>query len=193
MDDAKKAEINATEDLMREHGLLNQCLLIYEAQLAGKLNLKIIYKTAVIIRQFVEDYHEKLEEKYIFPLVQKSGKHTQLIDDLLFQHQVGRKLTEQILLECRLPRPNIDLIAYNMKVFIHMYRAHETREDTIIFPEIHNLLDKEEFNKLSRLFDKIEDEIFGENGFEKILSRVEIIEKELGIYNLQVYTPIVYY
>lgn len=141
----EKEDINATEDLMREHGLLNRCLLIYESQMVRKLNLKIVLETAMIIRQFVEDYHERLEENYIFPLLQSHGKHVKLINDLLDQHQVGRKLTEQILTECQSNCPSLDLIVYNMQAFIYMYRAHELREDTIIFPEVHNLLNKSEF------------------------------------------------
>lgn len=68
-------EVSPGEDLMREHGLLKRILLIYgEAirRLDAKEDLppKLIANSAGIIRAFVEDYHEKLEEDHLFPLPQ---------------------------------------------------------------------------------------------------------------------------
>jgi len=57
---------------MREHGALNRILLIYEECL-GKLRDKqsfaptALMSAAKIVRTFVEDYHEKLEENDLFP------------------------------------------------------------------------------------------------------------------------------
>ncbi len=38
-------------------------------------------------------------------------------------------------------------------------------------------------------FEKKENELFGENGFEHMVARVESIERKLGIYDLAGYTP----
>ena len=60
-------EVSPPEDLMREHGLLNRVLLIYE-NLIDKLNSQddfdpaLLATSAGIIRNFIESYHEKLEE-----------------------------------------------------------------------------------------------------------------------------------
>jgi len=58
--------ISAPEDLMREHGVLNRCLLIHEdatRKIEGRKAIpkEIFAETASIIRRFVEDYHEKNE------------------------------------------------------------------------------------------------------------------------------------
>jgi hypothetical protein len=66
-------EVTATEDLMREHGVLRRALLIYSAA-AVKLRAdpstippEALQKTAKLFRAFGEEYHEKkLEEAYIF-------------------------------------------------------------------------------------------------------------------------------
>src|SRR5690348_4521367 len=70
----EKAEedVGALEDLMREHGVLNRVLLVYEEglrRLAAKEEVppKVFQVTATLVRKFVEDYHERLEEKFIFP------------------------------------------------------------------------------------------------------------------------------
>src|SRR5262245_51720696 len=69
--DQPEEEVGAAEDLMREHGVLNRILLIYEEGLR-RLRAKeevtpdVFRKPATLVRTFVEDYHEKLEEKFIF-------------------------------------------------------------------------------------------------------------------------------
>src|SRR5437016_6687107 len=73
--------VTAPEDLMKEHGVLNRCLLIYEEgmrRIRDKQDVSpnVFNHTAVLIRKFVEEYHEKNEEKYIFPVFEKARKLT---------------------------------------------------------------------------------------------------------------------
>src|SRR5437588_3783875 len=94
--------VAAPEDLMKEHGVLNRCLLIYEEGLR-RLRAKeevtpaVFQHTATLIRHFVEEYHEKNEENYIFPQFKRAGKLTNLVATLLKQHKAGRVVTAQIL------------------------------------------------------------------------------------------------
>src|SRR4051795_2356008 len=65
-------EVSAAEDLMREHGVLNRILLVYEEglrRLRARQDVPpdVFHKPATLVRRFVEDYHEKLEENFIFP------------------------------------------------------------------------------------------------------------------------------
>src|SRR6476469_1212176 len=94
-------KVSPPEDLMQEHGLLNRVLLIYDACRIHLINKESFPKDAIsnaagIIRTFVEDYHEKQEENYLFPRFQKANQLTDLVKVLLQQHYVGRKLTDQI-------------------------------------------------------------------------------------------------
>src|ERR1051325_357682 len=76
----KGGEVTATEDLMREHGVLRRALLVY-AEIVPKLRAEAssvssdaLQKTAKLFRAFGEDYHEKkLEEAYIFPTLRNGG------------------------------------------------------------------------------------------------------------------------
>src|SRR5437667_4466710 len=77
---AKGGEVTATEDLMREHGVLRRALLVYTAAAAklrtapGGLTTDALLKTAKLFRGFGEDYHERsLEEAFIFPAVKQAG------------------------------------------------------------------------------------------------------------------------
>jgi len=70
-----------------------------------------------------------------------------------------------------------------------MFRPHEAREDTVLFPEFKQLISKDEYNRLGVAFEDKEHELFGEDGFEKTMTKISEIEKQLGIYNLSQFTP----
>src|SRR5436189_61790 len=59
--------VTSPEDLMKEHGVLNRCLLIYDEGMrrvekgADDVAPEIFSHTAALIRKFVEEYHEKNE------------------------------------------------------------------------------------------------------------------------------------
>src|SRR5690242_17903458 len=102
----KKAEeeedVSTNEDLMREHGVLNRVLLIYDEairriQAKEKFDPAVLTKSAGIIKSFIEDYHEKLEEDHIFPRFEQAGKLIELTTNLRAQHAMGRRVTEGIL------------------------------------------------------------------------------------------------
>jgi hypothetical protein len=65
-----------------------------------------------------------------------------------------------------------------------MYRPHEAREDTILFPALHEIVSAHEYAALGEDFEKKEHELFGDEGFEKMVDRVAGIEKSMGIYDL---------
>jgi len=94
--------VTAPEDLMKEHGVLNRCLLIYEEgmrrlQKREDISPEVFQQTAQLIRTFVEGYHEKNEEKYIFPEFERAKKLVDLVETLKTQHQAGRDVTARIL------------------------------------------------------------------------------------------------
>src|SRR5207248_3380995 len=103
--DEEGAQVTATEDLMREHGVLRRALLVY-AETVPKLRSDPssiapdgLRKTAKLFRAFGEDYHEKkLEETYIFPAIVKAGGAAARLPDILIaQHNRGREITDYIL------------------------------------------------------------------------------------------------
>src|ERR1700704_5570304 len=75
--EGEEKEVSPPEDLMQEHGLLNRVLLIYDYSKIKMINkesfpAEAISNAATIIRTFVEDYHEKQEENYLFPRFKKA-------------------------------------------------------------------------------------------------------------------------
>lgn len=191
-------DVPATEDLMREHGLLNRILLIYD-EIIQRIEhdkhypLNALTGALEIIKTFIEGYHEKLEEVYLFPLFEQHKVKVQLVKTLRTQHNKGRELTAKLLAVATPEQYNTPTNKKKIKAllqkFIAMYRPHEAREDTELFPLVRSLITEKEFEQLSDKFEEFEHVLFGEKGFEMMLAKVVTIEKELGIYALEQFTP----
>jgi hemerythrin-like domain-containing protein len=191
-------DIAPAEDLMREHGALNRILLLYDDALA-KIGAKkdfppeVLASAASIIRKFIEDYHEKLEEDYLFPRFEKAGKLVDLVGVLKQQHAAGRTLTRQI--EAGATLANLRNSAERAKtlralrLFVRMYRPHEAREDTVLFPLLHSIVSLNDYETLGDQFEAKERELFGSDGFEKIVEEIAGLEKKVGVYDLAQFTP----
>jgi hemerythrin-like domain-containing protein len=192
-------DVSPPEDLMREHGVLNRILLVYEEflrRLAAKphdLDPAIVTASAGLIRSFVEDYHEKLEENHLFPRFEKAGKLVELVAVLRQQHAAGRRLTDATLhlaTPAAMKTPgDREKLAVTLRQFLRMYRPHEAREDTVLFPAIRQVFTAKEFDVLGDKFEDQEKALFGPDGFEGIVAKVAGLEKSLGIYDLAQFTP----
>lgn len=194
----QETKIPPTEDLMREHGVLRRVLLIYAEAVRRidadqEMDPKVITSSAQIVRRFIEDYHEKLEEDYLFPRFKKADKHVNLVQVLLQQHRAGRRVTEDIM---RLATPaglrsadDRRRLTDSIRMFTRMYQPHAAREDTVLFPTMRSIVSPHEFDSLGEEFEKKENQLFGEDGFEKTVHEVELLEKQLGIYDLAQFTP----
>lgn len=192
--------VTPAEDLMREHGVLNRILLVYEESIrrleAGvELPPDAVSGAAGIVRRFVEDYHERLEEEHLFPRFVKAATLADLVEVLRAQHEAGRRLTADILglataaatTTAGDARTRQTLVS-RLRSFVRMYRPHEAREDTALFPALHRLIPEREYRALGDRFERRERELFGERGFEGVVDEVVAIEKSLGIYDLAQFT-----
>ena len=191
-------EVGAVEDLMREHGVLNRVLLVYDEGLRrlrarDEVPPEVFRRTATLVRKFVEDYHERLEEKFIFPEFEKQQKLTDLVKVLRKQHDAGRAVTDVVLRLATGDRFRKEdgrkELAGVVRAFIRMYRPHEAREDTVLFPALHGLLSARQMRELGERFEQEEDRLFGEGGFQRTVGQVAEIERQLGIYDLDQFTP----
>ena len=193
----KEEQVTPPEDLMREHGVLDRVLLLYEAGIRKwssreDFDPALITQSAEIIRDFINNYHEKSEEDHVFPRFRKAGKMVDLVGTLLRQHEAGRKVTERIIALAPMSRANPDerrrLIA-SMQSFITMYRPHAAREDTDLFPKLKDVVSSNEYDAMAEEFEKKEHQLFGEDGFEKMAARVAQLEQRMGIHDLDQFTP----
>jgi hemerythrin-like domain-containing protein len=193
----KEAEVTPPEDLMREHGVLDRVLLVYEAALRKfdareDFDPAVITGAAQIVRDFIENYHEQSEEQAVFPRFRQAGKQVALVDILVAQHKAGRRVTEMILKTAPGSRKDGDerrQLVTAVRSFIAMYRPHAAREDTDLFPLLRGLVSPHEFDAMAEDFEKKEHQLFGEDGFEMMTRRVAGLEQQLGIADLSQFTP----
>jgi hemerythrin-like domain-containing protein len=191
-------EVSPAEDLMREHGVLKRVMLVYD-EILRRLDAKqdfppeALLQSAQIIRSFVEDYHEKLEENHLFPRFEKANKLVDLVKVLRAQHQAGRRVTDVVLQRANASAlrdsDNVARVALAMREFNRMYAPHEAREDTVLFPAFRSLVSANEYASLGEDFEKKENQLFGHEGFERMVDKIAGIEKKLGIYDLAQFTP----
>lgn len=189
-------EVTPAEDLMREHGVLRRVMYLYDDAIARLLARREVPLDALaggagIVRRVIEDYHEKLEEEFLFPRFEQAGKLGELTAILRRQHQAGRTLTEQIVALARAPLAGADRdkLAAALRGFNHMYRPHAAREDTVLFPALRGLVGEHAYDELGEQFEDREKEVLGDHGFEHAVDEVAKLEQAFGLDDLAGLTP----
>jgi len=196
----KKPEVTATEDLMREHGVIRRALLVYFEsipklrQSPSSLDPAALHRTAEVFRTFGEDYHERmLEEQHIFPMVRKQGGELQKYADILIaQHNRGREITDYVLAVTNWPKisaAHAEPLATVFDRFVLMYANHAAREDTIVFPAWKKNFSNMQLDEISDQFEDIEQKMFGKDGFEDAEKKIANVEIALGFGDLAQFTP----
>ena len=197
--EGNEPEVTATEDLMREHGVLRRALLVF-LEVVPKLRQNVagvdaaaLQQTAKLFRTFGEDYHERmLEEQHIFPLIRKQGPELKRYADILVeQHNRGREVTDYVLAVTNGPRisvAHVEPLAKVLETFVLMYQNHAAREDTIVFPAWKKNFTNKQLDEISDQFEDIEHKMFGKDGFEDAEKQIGKIEGELGFADLAQFT-----
>jgi len=196
----KEPEVTATEDLMREHGVIRRALLVYYEiipklrQNPHSVDASALWLTAELFRTFGEDYHERmLEEQHIFPLIRKQGAELARYADILTQqHQRGREITDYILAhtgKVKMSQAGAESLARVLDSFVLMYQNHAAREDTIVFPAWKKNFTDKQLDEIGDQFEEIEHKMFGKDGFEEAEKKISHIEGRLGFADLAQFTP----
>jgi len=187
----KGEEVTATEDLMREHGVIRRVLVVYR-EAATRLRVKsgsvppdALQKAAKLMHSFGEDYHEKqLEEANIFPaLVKGASSLGGTVETLIAQHQRGREITDYVLAVTKtaIAGGAAEPLARTLEAFARMYEEHAAIEDTIVFPAWKKLFTAKELDEIGDRFEDIEHKTFGKDGFDDAVDQIAAIEKAMGI------------
>ncbi|HLJ20989.1 MAG TPA: hemerythrin domain-containing protein [Stellaceae bacterium] len=195
---AASDNVTATEDLMREHGVLRRSVIVYREAAArlsgegGQVPSGVLHDTALLFRRFGEDYHERqLEEAFIFPEVAKQGGALAHYADILKQqHDRGREITDYILAATHEGGPGTDLqrLSTTLLQFARMYERHMADEDTVVFTAWKKALSASRYKDMGEKFEEIEHKTFGADGFDEGVSTIARIETELGIADIAGFT-----
>ncbi len=174
-----------TEDLMHEHGVLRRILAIYEHSLTGFSSVEILRTATEILRDFLGGFHEKMEEKYIFPHFAGTALASE-VQTLIEQHRVGGALVAEFLANL-----SEDASAREIRVLqqlIRMYTPHAAYEDTVLFPAFKKSTTSVKKQQLGDIFERAEEDKFGSDGFKQFVETLDKLEKDLGTSGLTQYT-----
>lgn len=197
--DEDAADVSATEDLMREHGVLRRLLVVCRESAtmlranAASFDAGALAQVADLFKTFGEDYHERrLEEEHIFPAVRRlGGDAAALIAPLLVQHARGREITSFIKETCapgRVATARVEQLTRTLEGFARMYEVHAAYEDTIVFQAWKNSLSAGQLSEIGDQFEDIERAQFHGDGFDMAVDQVLRIEQRLGLHELGRYT-----
>lgn len=185
--------VGAIETLMRGHGLMLRTLIIYDVlrdriTRGQTVEPSSIIKTAEVIHGYLEEFHEKAEEKYIFASMERAKLCFDSIQELKIQHGTGYELNRRITSLCRDGKLGPELCGY-LGDFVAMYRHHAAWEDTVVFPAFDELEGSKNLADLSSTIAAEEKQILGRSGFQSFLNQIADVEKQLGIFELSSSTP----
>lgn len=196
-DKAQDEAGTAVEFLDRQHGLLHRAVFILEEVRGGmdaRMDLppEIIQGTIDVIRRFVVDFHQKMEEKHIYPAFESAKKMGGLVGVLREQHEAGAQLVE-VLKQLAAEFSARDLEKRRtMASAIHklgrMYRAHADREDTVLFPVLRQVVTPKAYEQLNAEFRKAEIQAGGLHAYEDAVQKLSGYENLLSIGDLSAFT-----
>jgi hemerythrin-like domain-containing protein len=185
------------EDLMTDHGVLKRVLLVYR-ELSRRAHGDEVVPAAVLngaaslIHSYIEDFHEALEETYIFPTLVRASTERDLVPVLLAQHAAGRLITQSLLTvssSSQLSRDQRGQVATHLDAFVRMYEPHEAREDTVAFPAYRAITSDGDLARLAERFSALETRQLGARGLADAIGRITVLEQKLGIADLSEFTP----
>lgn len=195
--DKIKEEGTAIELLDRQHGLLHRSVSILEEVRGGmdaRMDLppEIIQGTVEVIRRFLVDFHQKVEDKHLFPAFEAAKKMGGLIGVLREQHEAGTQLVE-VLRQLAAGFSAKDLekrrtMASGIHKLSRMYRAHADREDTVLFPVFRQVVTPKAYDLVNAEVRKAEIQAGGMSAYEEAVQKLSGYENMLGIGDLSAFT-----
>ena len=182
---SNSSDEDCVKDFMFEHSILDRILLIFEKIINSPSNKivdsKYLKLLVLIIKIFIENHHEKMEELYVFPTI-TSNNNKELVKILIEEHKISKILTDKIFKYCKnndIYNKNIELIKKLLEKFIHMYRYHESHENIEIYPEFEENITRSEYKKINNLVEENEKLILGKIKIKNIIKIIIKIEKIL--------------
>jgi len=174
---------DSVKDFMFEHSILDRIMLLFEKIIKSNKNISSKYiKTLItIIKVLIEHHHEKMEEKYVFPMI-TTHENKKIVDRLIYEHKLSKQITNKIIkysMNDEIYNKNLNLIKKLLIYFIRMYRYHESYENIQIYPEFERNITKQEYNKINDLVEENEKMILGKINISDIINVIIKIEKIL--------------
>lgn len=188
----------AIEALEAHHGVTRRALAIMDKIKLGidaqmDISPEIAGGAVSIIAAFMINCHQLLEEKFIYPVFVSSQKTAALIAVLREQHAAACKLTDILKPLCANFSQNDQESRRKMVNMIHlltrMSLAHESWEDTALFPLLRVAVPGKSYDRLSSEFEQAQTQFLGRDGLNETIQKIASYENSLGMGDLASFTP----
>jgi len=184
------------EGLMYEHGLVHRLLSTY-AECADRLEageevpLGALLNAGALADEFVENYHEAFEEKFLYAPFGHAGRFTDLVAAMVKQHKVGRQLVKRTIFlagkDVTSPDVRPKLISI-CRGYVRMYRAHAARETTDLLPALGLLGGTRLYAQMHAQMMTFRNERLGGIDLAGVRQKLVAIETTLGMADLNSFT-----
>jgi hemerythrin-like domain-containing protein len=196
-EELEEKESSPMEDLMKEHGIIERIMLIYQRMIekaitGQEVDVSVISRASKMVNEYVSKHHEHDEEKYVFPKFREASYIVDLVDTLEHQHNVSRELNLQVMelssKGSEITQDEAVRLLDLCGMFINMYLPHISRENTILFPTFFDIVSSEYIQDIKKKMEDEEEKVLGETGFRGFVGHVAELEKEVGCHELSQYT-----
>jgi hemerythrin-like domain-containing protein len=186
------------EVLTRDHGLMRRILFIYKEIIClcpatQDLPTDLIRQAAKAYQKLADDFHQKLEDEFLFPPMVKACDHAELIEVLWQQHTVDHHFTTRLLSLTSAAIFKDDSNRNETRNTIcnlaRMMEHHMAWEESDLFPAYFCLVSAKDYRDLSEIVARRQEQIFGCEGINALIAEIVELENILGIHHLECFTP----
>jgi hemerythrin-like domain-containing protein len=170
--------------LMIEHRLIERMILILENELerikkGGKIDTSMIDTAVDFIRFYADRTHHGKEEDILFRELKKkdlSKAHKHIMDDLLIEHELGRKMTKSLLVakdwHLKGDKGAIKDVIECIQALVEFYPKHILKEDTEFFIPVMSYFSAQEKAAMLEEFHEFDRRLVHER-FDRIVGEIE--------------------
>ena len=168
--------MTAIAALRQEHGNMRSVLVLIRDQLdlleTGRTPDFVLLANALhYMRRFPGQVHHPKEDLIFAKLLKSSPDLKEAVEHARREHQQIYE-QEEWLIECALNAPKPGTHARKRLLDIgHAYletqRKHSDREEQLLFPRAEEILQESDWEEVSRLFQELDDPLFGRNPGER--------------------------
>ncbi len=179
--------MDAGNPLISEHRLIERMIAVFarvlrQIEVSGKVDPYFVERACDFICMYADrTHHGKEEEIYFKALEQKAmqPEDRQLMNDLIHEHSMGRKLTAAMIeANGRYRRGDstaLGIITHSLQTLVTIYPRHIEKEDQVFFPKARKYFSAEENDQLLDAYREFDCRMI----HEKYLLTVEHFELEM--------------
>lgn len=190
--------VSPTEMLSRDHALMERLMISIESMIARiasgeKMDLRPINMAATMLKEVGSNHHMVDEERLIFPKIETSGRHNDLLRTLRLQHDKGRAIIDRIIDQTT--AGSVDTAGEMNEIvrlcisFIIMYRSHAAIEETVLFPALYDFTSNDEIMNIEAIMRGEEKGLMENKRFHKMMDSLAAIEAVAGTADINRFTP----